>query len=131
MRHSKPARMACQSMAAKGMTLVEVLVALAVVAITLSAGFKASGALTMNAQRLADLTVTHWCAENQLTQLRLSKAWPGTGESDFACVQLGRDLKGVQQIGSTLNPNFRRVDVQIFDEQNRPIVRLSTVISRF
>lgn len=117
--------------ATQGMTLVEVLVALAVVAITLSAGFKASGALTVNAQRLADLTVTHWCAENQLTQLRLNKAWPGTGESDFACAQLGRDLRGVQQVGTTLNPNFRRVDVQIFDEQDRPIVRLSTVLSRF
>lgn len=120
---------ACSS--EKGMTLVEVLVALAVVAITLSAGFKASGALTVNAQRLADLTVTHWCAENQLTQLRLSKAWPGLGDSDFTCVQLGRELKGEQHVGTTLNSNFRRVDVQIFDEQDRPIVRLATVISRF
>jgi general secretion pathway protein I len=114
-----------------GMTLIEVLVALAVVAITLAAGFKAAGGLTVNAQRLSDLTVSHWCAENQLTNLRLTKAWPGLGESEFQCQQLGRELKGVQRVGTTLNPNFRRVDTQIFDENQRPIVRLSTVLSRY
>ena len=114
-----------------GMTLVEVLVALAIVAITLAAGFKAAGGLTVNAQRLSDLTVAHWCAENQLTQLRLTKAWPGLGESEFRCQQLGRDLKGLQQVGGTLNPNFRRIDAQILDEADRPIVRLTTVLSRF
>jgi general secretion pathway protein I len=114
------------------MTLVEVLVALAIVAITLAAGFKAAGGLTVNAQRLSDLTVAHWCAENQLTNLRLTKAsWPGLGESEFKCEQLGRELKGLQQVGGTLNPNFRRIDAQILDEGGRPIVRLTTVLSRF
>lgn len=115
----------------RGMTLIEVLVALAVVAITLAAGFKAAGGLTVNAQRLSDLTVAHWCAENQLVNLRLTQAFPGTGDSDFKCEQLGRELKGVQHIGATLNPNFRRVDAQIFDENQQPIVRLTTVLSRY
>lgn len=114
-----------------GMTLVEVLVALAIVAITLAAGFKAAGGLTVNAQRLSDLTVAQWCAENQLTNLRLTKSWPGLGESEFKCEQLGRELKGLQQVGGTLNPNFRRIDAQILDEADRPIVRLTTVLSRF
>lgn len=114
-----------------GMTLVEVLVALAIVAITLAAGFKAAGGLTVNAQRLSDLTVAQWCAENQLTNLRLTQSWPGLGESEFKCEQLGRELKGLQQVGGTLNPNFRRIDAQILDEADRPIVRLTTVLSRF
>lgn len=117
--------------AGRGMTLVEVLVSLAVVAITLAIGFKAAGSLTINAQRLSDLTVSHWCAENQLTSLRLTKTWPGVGESEFKCNQLGRELTGKQKVGTTLNPNFRRVDVQVFDELNQPVVRLSTVVSRF
>lgn len=40
---------------ARGLTLIEVLVALAIVAITLAAGLKASAALTANTQRLADV----------------------------------------------------------------------------
>jgi general secretion pathway protein I len=116
---------------AQGMTLIEVLVALAIVAITLASGFKAAGGLTINAQRLSDITVAHWCAENQLTYLRLAKPWPSPGNSDFECKQLGRELKGVQRVKPTLNPNFRQVDAQIYDENQRPIVRLSAVLARY
>lgn len=114
-----------------GMTLVEVLVALAIVAITLSAGIKAAGGLTVNAQRMDDLMVAQWCAENQLTSLRLTKAYPPVGDSDFGCVQVGRQLQGSMAVRPTPNPNFRRVDAQVFDEQRQPVVRLSTVLSRF
>ena len=113
-----------------GMTLVEVLVALAVVAITLAAGFKAAGGLTVNAQRLSDLTVGQWCAENQLVMLRLSKATLAVGDGEFQCKQLGRELRGLQQVRTLPNPNFRRVETQVFDEQNQPIVRLSTILRR-
>lgn len=117
------------------MTLIEVLVAVAVVAITLAAGFKAAGGLTVNAQRLSDLTVAQWCAENQLVQVRLLKKstgnMPGVGDSEFQCRQLGRELRGTQQVRPTPNQNFRRVDAQVFDELGQPILRLSTVISRF
>lgn len=114
-----------------GMTLVEVLVALAVVAITLAAGFKAAGGLTVNAQRLSDLTVAQWCAENQLTGLRLSRVYPGTGDGEFQCRQLGRQLKGLQQVKATPNPDFRRVDTQVLDEQGMSIVNISTVVPRY
>ena len=56
-----------------GLTLIEVLVALAIVAVTLAAGIKAAGALTDNARRLQDVTVAQWCADNQLTALRLGR----------------------------------------------------------
>src|SRR5215831_1430334 len=58
---------------ARGFTLVEVLVAVAVVAITLAAGLKAAGALTDNAQRLSEVVNAQWCADNALTNLRLNK----------------------------------------------------------
>lgn len=116
---------------ARGMTLIEVLVALAVVAITLAAGFKAAGGLTVNAQRLSDLTVAQWCAENQLTALRLSQVFPNTGDGEFQCQQLGRKLTGLQSVKATPNPNFRRVDAKVLDEQGQPIVNLTTVVPRY
>lgn len=115
----------------RGMTLIEVLVALAVVAITLSAGIKAAGGLTVNAQRMVDLTVAQWCAENQLTALRLTRSYPSVGDSDFTCQQMGRDLPGHMVVRPTPNINFRRVDTQVFDEAQQPIVRLSTILPRF
>jgi general secretion pathway protein I len=113
-----------------GFTLVEVLVALAIVAIALSTGLKAAGALTGNAQRLADVTAAQWCADNQLSNLRLARQFPGTGDTDFDCSQLGRDYRGQLQVRPTLNPNFRRVEARVMDEQGQLLVTLATVLSR-
>jgi len=114
-----------------GFTLVEVLVALAITAITLGAGLKAAGALTDNAQRLGDVMAAHWCADNALTALRLSKQFPGTGEAEFACNQLGRDFRGVLRTVATPNPNFRRVDSVVMDASGLTMATLSTVVGRY
>jgi general secretion pathway protein I len=114
-----------------GFTLIEVLVALAIVAITLGAGIKAAGALTSNAQRLTDVSAAQWCADNQLTALKLARQFPGVGDSDFACEQMGRSYTGRLTIRPTPNPNFRRVDAQIFDDASQPLLTLSTVLPRF
>ena len=113
-----------------GFTLLEVLVALAVVSIALAAGLRASAALTDNAQRLSDVMVAQWCADNQLTELRLRRTFPGVGDSDFTCEQLGRTYKGLLITRPTPNPSFRRVDAQVSTEDGLPLVTLSTVLGR-
>lgn len=117
--------------AQRGFTLVEVLVAVAVVAITLAAGLKAAGALTDNAQRLGDVVNAQWCADNALTNLRLSKQFPSVGDADFECRQLGRDYRGRLVTRPTPNPNFRRVDAQVLDGAGTPLLTLSTVLGRY
>jgi general secretion pathway protein I len=114
-----------------GFTLVEVLVAVAVVAITLAAGLKAAGALTDNAQRLSDIVNAQWCADNALTNLRLAKQFPGVGDIEFACNQMGRDYQGRLVTRPTPNPNFRRVDAVILSEAGQPLLTLSTVLGRY
>jgi general secretion pathway protein I len=113
-----------------GFTLIEVLVALAMVAIALAAGLRAAGVLTDNAQRLGDVVAAQWCAENELTALRLTRAFPGIGDADFSCAQLGRDYAGVLRTRTTPNPNFRRVDAEVSDAQGRRLVTVSTVLGR-
>jgi general secretion pathway protein I len=114
----------------KGFTLVEVLVALTVVAISLAAGAKASGALTRNAERLADNTAAQWCAENQLAALSLARQFPPVGDSDFSCEQAGRAYAGRMVVRPTPNPNFRRVDARMFNQNGEPLVALSTLLPR-
>ncbi len=114
-----------------GFTLIEVLVALTIVAVTLGAGIKAAGALTGNAQRLADVTAAQWCADNQLTGLRLAKQFPSVGDGDFGCEQLGRNFQGKLIIRPTPNPNFRRVDAQIANDAGEPVLTLSTILGRY
>ena len=56
-----------------GFTLVEVLVALAVVAVALAAGFQACGSLVAHAERRSGLVLAQLCADNELARLRLSR----------------------------------------------------------
>ena len=115
----------------RGFTLIEVLVALTIVAITLGAGIKAAGALTGNAQRLVDVSAAQWCADNQLTGLKLARQYPGVGDSDFSCEQLGRSFSGKLVVRPTPNPNFRRADALIADDAGQPVLSLSTVLPRY
>jgi general secretion pathway protein I len=114
-----------------GFTLIEVLVALTIVAVTLGAGIKAAGALTNNAIRATEVSEAQWCATNQLAGLRLSRQFPGAGTISFSCDQLGQSYIGRLVVAPTPNPNFRRVDAQIDNDAGQPVLTLSTILSRY
>lgn len=113
-----------------GFTLLEVLVALAVTAIALAAGLRAAGVLVDNADRLNDVLAAQWCADNELTALRLRRAFPGVGEAEFSCEQLGRTYAGKIVTRPTPNPSFRRVEAVVSSPEGQPLVTLATVLSR-
>ena len=115
---------------ARGFTLVEVLVALAIVAIALMAGLQATAALTKHAQRQSDMVLAQLCAENELVKIRLLKQMPGVGDTSVACQQAGRSLTVALAVRPTPNPNFRRVDARVLDGEV-PIWRLTTVVGRY
>ena len=115
---------------AAGFTLIEVLVALAIVAIALAAGLQATSALTSNALRQSTVLLAHICAENTLVAARLARTLPDIGDSTVACPQADRDFSVAVGVRPTPNPNFRRIDAQVYDG-NTPILRLSTVIGKY
>lgn len=115
---------------ARGFTLVEVMVALGIVAIALMAGLQATAALTRHAQRQSDVLLAQICAENELIKLRLSRQMAGVGDTSVACEQAGQVFDVLVAVRPTPNPNFRRVDAQV-QKDAAPVLRLSTVVGRY
>lgn len=115
---------------ARGFTLVEVLVALGIVAIALLAGLQATAALTRHAQRQSDVLLAQTCAENELVKVRLAKQMPDVGDSSIACEQAGEVFTVALAVRATPNPSFRRVDAQVL-KGAESVLRLSTVVGRY
>jgi general secretion pathway protein I len=110
-----------------GFTLIEVLVALFIVALTLITGVKASNTLMQSAERQKSTLLAQLCIDNYLVNMRLSKQLPGTGEQISTCQQASQNITLKVQINTTPNPSFRRMDLQAF-ELGTPVLSVSTVL---
>ncbi len=121
-----------------GFTLLEVLVALVIVGTALGASLRAVGSLTQNSSDLRTSMMATWSAENRLTQIRLAHEWPALGQRRFECGQDELQLVCEENVFSTPNPFFRRVEVSVLvtqktrDEQNveRRVIKLTQVVPR-
>ena len=114
----------------RGFTLIEVLVALSIVAVALIAGLQATAALTNNALRQSDVLLAHLCAENELIKTRLARQMPGVGDTATACEQGGRSFQVTLSVRPTPNPQFRRVDAQVMSGST-PVLQLATVVTQY
>ncbi len=106
------------------------LVALIIIGTALGASLRAIGSLTQNSSDLRASMMATWSAENQLSQIRLAHAWPALGQSSFNCAQGELNLVCEENVFTTPNPYFRRVEVSVFDAQNtgRRILKLTQVV---
>ncbi|WP_323119277.1 type II secretion system minor pseudopilin GspI [Burkholderia alba] len=99
--------------AARGFTMIEVLVALAIIAVALAASIRAVGTMATEASELHERLLAGWSADNALAQLHLAHAWPEIGEQSFDCSQGNVPMTCTQRVSSTPNPVFRRVEVAV------------------
>ncbi len=97
-----------------GFTLVEVLVALAIVSIALLAALRAAGQGTSNVDALRARLLAGWVAENLLAEQRARGDWPALGILSGTESEGGIAFTWREEVIATPNVRFRRVDIRVF-----------------
>lgn len=92
----------------RGFTLLEVLVALTIVAIALAAAMRGALALTASTHDLDARILATLVAQNELAEVRLSGALPAS-DTEFDCAQGGVRFICHRRVKLTPNPNLRWV----------------------
>lgn len=97
----------------RGFTLIEVLIALAFLALAMSAIIATVGVSIRNAGELQDKTFAHWVAMNELTTLRLAPVWPAIGTQKGNAEMAGQKWDWQAVVSSTQDPDLLRVDIDV------------------
>ena len=98
---------------AAGVTLIEVVVALAVLAMAMGALITGMGRYAGQAGYLREKTVALWVAHNRLTEIGLEPGWPDLGTSDGEGEMAGLDWRWEVVVAETPDPRVRRVDITV------------------
>ena len=115
---------------ARGLTLVEVLVALVLLAMAMAMASQAISGWLRASQRQGEALRAQLCADNTLNELRLARQMPGIGSRSQNCDQAGVSLTVRTEVNPTPNPNFFRVDVQVYTPQYA-VLRVTSIVGRY
>lgn len=120
----------------QGFTLLEVLIAMVVLALSLGAVIQSAGDYTINQAYLRDRTFANWVARNQLVMALMSETWPSTGQTkgevefpQSVSGSGGREWRWKMQVTQTPEQDLRRLDIDVFplgaDDDAEPLATLS------
>jgi general secretion pathway protein I len=97
----------------RGFTLVEVLVALAVLAIALAAVMRAMGQAVDTTVSLREHEIALWVAQNRLAEHQMRQDWPDADTVDGEAEMGGEKWYWREQVSTTPEPNMRRVEIAV------------------
>lgn len=115
-----------------GFTLLEILVALAVLAVALTAGARAIGMSVQSAYQIRQALLADWVAQNRLVLHRINRDWPGIGQQSGSDMQGGIEFRWEEEVSATPHGMFRRVEVRVLDpaDASRPLRRVVGYVAR-
>lgn len=96
-----------------GFTLVEVLIATAVLALSMAAVIGTAGHSARLGAQLRDDTFADWVAMNELATLRLAQQWPAGDSLDGDADMGGESWHWVATFTKTTDPALLRVDISV------------------
>jgi len=98
----------------RGFTLLEVLVALVVLALALVALSRTTSQSVLAFEELRTRTLASWVAANVLTEIRLQESFPAPEKREGKIKFAARDWRWELVIQATEEPAIRRLDVRVF-----------------
>lgn len=96
-----------------GFTLIEVLVALAIIALSIGTALRATSAAVANLGDARDRTMARWVGKNELARLQTAQSLPALGTLSGEATQGNLGFSWNAVIDTTPNPNFRKVEIVV------------------
>lgn len=112
-RSSAPGRNGGGAGRARGFTLLEALVALAILAIALTAAMRGIGLVAQSAGELRARQLAELAAENRLAEARILGRFPEPGRNEGETTQAGLRFLWREKVAATPNPLFRRIEIEV------------------
>jgi general secretion pathway protein I len=118
--------------ASRAFTLVEILVALAILAVALAATTRAASLATDGARETRSRLLATWAAENRVAEIRARSLFPAPATTTLAIQQGGMALAVAETVSDTPNPTIRRIDLAVSDarEPGRVLAHLTAFVAR-
>ena len=117
---------------ARGFTLIEILVAIAILAVALAATTRAASLATDGTLETRHRLLATWAAQNRVAELRARRVFPAVATTRHTTQQGGLGLVIDETVTDTPNPVIRRVDLAVADarDPDRVLTRLTAYVSR-
>ncbi|MES1925491.1 type II secretion system minor pseudopilin GspI [Salinisphaera sp. T31B1] len=118
----------------RGFTLIEVLIATAILALALGAFITTSAHYADYARYIHDRSIAQWVARNQLVEFQIAPQWPDTGNQDGDVDMADTRWHWVADIQESPDPDVRRIDLRVYridDNSDRPETDSTTLLTGF
>ncbi len=98
----------------RGFTLIEVLIALAILAISLTAIIHAANVNIKSSQRLRDITIGEWVLDDALSFLRLGIIKPQASQTTQQTTMANKTLKWQAQLNPSKKLGLEKAELKVF-----------------
>jgi len=117
----------------QGFTLLEVLVALAVLAVCMAAVARAAGSGVNHVEAMRERSLADWVAQNRLALHAARGDWLPVGTQNGEEAQAGRNFSWREEVSATPNPAMRRIVVSVFasNEPDHPLRQMTSYLVEY